>query len=89
MNHKTRYSLNDQIAYVTDINCVKVYINDPNNMVIISYPEAALWNMIQQGYSSKAMVDMMAAILKKNKPETAVWMSKRIEGWIDSRLLSS
>jgi|WetSurSiteA1Bulk_404760.scaffolds.fasta_scaffold00443_7 hypothetical protein len=89
MNPKTRYSLNGQIEYATEVNCIKVYSGDLNKMVVIPYPEAALWNMIQQGYSFTAMSDMLAPILKKDKPETVLWMLKNIDSWIVSSLLSS
>jgi hypothetical protein len=87
MNEKTKFNQNDLFEFTSDINCVKIYNKDSNNMIIISYPEAALWDMIQQSYSYGKMVNMMAAILKKDKSETAIWVSMIIDNWINNRLL--
>jgi hypothetical protein len=87
MNKKAKYIANDQLEYTSDISCTKIYQREANCMYVISYPEAAIWDMVQQDYTFNEIANMMAAITKNNKSETAIWISMIIENWLDNQLL--
>ena len=87
MNKKTQYILSDQVKYTCEVNCVKIFREDTHDMLIISYPEAALWDMVLQNYSLSEMAKMMTAIMQKNKSEMENWIALTIQTWINIGLL--
>jgi len=75
------------VQWTTDINCVKIYDGMTHQTQILCYPEAALWDLILQQYSEDETVSMMAAITKKNTPETGKWINNTLDDWIRINLL--
>ena len=49
----------------------------------IKYPGAALWDLLLQKYPAEKIVDMMAALTKKEKSHAEVFLAATIQDWIE------
>jgi len=81
LKKKIKYEIGSQVKWTTDINCVKIYVGNKNQIQILHYPEAALWDLILQQYSKARLVSMMAAITNQNRAETEKWINRTLDDW--------
>ena len=87
MNKRNKYISEGHITWTMDLNCVKVYDSNSHKSSVIEYPEAALWDLIQQKYPADQIILMMAAITKDDKSHAEEWINKNIQAWLNGGLL--
>jgi hypothetical protein len=87
LKKKIKYEIGSQVKWTADINCVKVYNGNTDQIRILHYPEAALWDLILQQYSTATLISMMAAITNKNEAETEKWINRTLDDWSGLNLL--
>ena len=77
----------DHIEWTADIDCVKVHNRNTNNLNVISYPEAALWDLVQQKYRLDQIIAMMVAITGKRTSNVEKLISGTIRDWQQEGLI--
>ncbi len=80
MVKRKKYVTGDHIEWTADIDCLKVHDRNTNNLIVISYPEAALWDLVQQKYRVDQMIEMMVAITGKSTANVEKSISGTIRG---------
>jgi len=81
------YHISKHIRWTTEIHCVKVFDPDRQSTRTFLYPEAALWDLIQQGYPVHRMNEMISAIMKSNSNHVEKWMIPKINEWLTEELI--
>ena len=87
MKKKIKFEIGSQVKWTSDINCVKVYNGNSHQIRILHYPEAALWDLILQQYSTARLISMMAAITNQNETDTEKWINMILDEWSRLNLL--
>ena len=81
MDKRKKYEIGDHIDWTTDIDCVKVIDRNTRHLIVISYPEAALWDLVQQKYRVDQMIAMMSAITRQSTSNVENLISGTIREW--------
>jgi hypothetical protein len=87
LDKKPAYRIGSRLRWTTEINCVKIFDEKNHQILILYYPEAALWDLIGQHYAVDELLLMMAAITNKSKKETEEWYTCVLDEWSGFNLL--
>ena len=81
MDKRKKYRAGDHIEWTADIDCVKIHRNTDDLYDNIPYPEAAIWDLVQQKYRVDQMIAMMVAITGKSTANVERLISGTIREW--------
>ena len=73
--------IRDHMMWTADLDCVRIFNTLTRKMVTIKYPGAALWDLLLQKYPAGKIVDMMAALTKKEKLKAEEFVAATIQDW--------
>jgi hypothetical protein len=75
--------ISQDIRWIAEIDCIKIMPDDSRSITIINYPEAVLWDLILQRYSSGKMFKILATIKRESEEKSAVWVENIFNDWIN------
>ena len=81
-----KLKINKNIKYTIDLKGVAITDTQKNN-VFLEYPEAAVWLVLAKEYNANKSLQMLEAILNKNKDETKKYTNKCINKWKKSSFI--
>jgi hypothetical protein len=87
MDKRKKYNSGDAIEWIAEINCIKVYNNITHNLMIIPYPKAAIWDLVQHKYSINQITRIISAITKKEASYAEELTARTIRAWLRGGLI--
>lgn len=81
------FELNTNIIYTTDLRGVSVIDNKNQKNVFITYPEAAVWLILCQKYSSNKSLNLLNAVLFDMEGGSLKFINNCINNWKTAGLI--
>lgn len=87
MNKRKRYRAGSNTGWTAEINGIKVFSKTADHMTIIPYPEAALWDLLQQKYSTDQIIPIISAFTGKDRQNVEKMIENNIHKWLEDGLI--
>ena len=76
---KKNYQSRSGISWVVEKNGIRLFKEMTGNSIFLNYPEAALWDLISQGYSYLRAEMVLSRIFSMDPAETQKMMNDSLE----------
>lgn len=78
---------NKNILFAIDTKGTSVVNKNDGTTLFIEYPEAAVWNILIEHDNTEKSLQMLMAILEKNKTETKKFISQCLKRWKSLKII--
>jgi len=82
-----KFNLNTGVLFTVDVKGIAVVNKVDNTHLFINYPEAAVWSVLVENKPGLKPVEMLGAILGKNRIETVEYIEQCLEFWRSLNLI--
>ena len=82
-----KFQLHAEVCYTIDYSGVSVLNKQTHKTIFISYPEAAVWLVLNQKYTQDKSINLIGAILDDIEEDSLKYVNSCISKWKDLGLV--
>jgi hypothetical protein len=82
-----KFQIHSDVCYTVDSSGVSVINKDNHKAIFISYPEAAVWLVLNQKYTQDKSISLIGAILDDMEEDSLKYVDSCISKWKDLGLV--
>lgn len=82
-----KFQLHTEVCYTIDISGVSVLNKKTQKNTFITYPEAAVWLVLNQKYAQEISINLIGALLDDIEADSQQYMNNCISKWKDLGLV--
>jgi hypothetical protein len=77
-----RYVSSPDVAWTVEARGIRVIHEASGRVLELAYPAAAVWDLVQRGYSADRIAGMLAAIAKVGRATAEGLYRENVEAWV-------
>jgi hypothetical protein len=85
--HASRVTGHSPISWTVEYRGIRLINRETKKMLLLPYPEAALWDMITGNIQLERIIPVISAVTHMDKKDTEIWIKNTVSQWEEGNWL--